>query len=161
MKKAIWFFHLSIIITGISCNSADNKVSQVASAVCDCFKASEKNMSAVTKYILKKASNATDPKTTLQEEVSNLSTEDQATVELEMSPLSEANDPQSEIGKCMRNVEKKYGNGYTLDQTKTAEKIIKELESRTGCDFTATIMRLGLKIENKSRNGKDRNNLSQ
>jgi hypothetical protein len=149
MRKVVRSLLVVITTIALSCNSADNKVPQIASDFCNCFASIEKKLSAPTIDVLTKASNAGDPETALQDEIKKLDEEEQMKIGAEMMSLGEVEDPNSELGRCIKDVEKKYGKAYTLNQKKFGEKIIKELESKGGCTLTAAIMKLGLKIEGK------------
>jgi hypothetical protein len=96
-----------------------------------------------------KASNAADPQAVLKAELAGLDPEEQKAIGKEMMSLGEVEDENSELGHCIKSVEKKYGKVYTLNQVKFAEKIVKELETKSGCTVTAAIMRLGLKNKKK------------
>jgi hypothetical protein len=141
---------LPVALIGLlSCNSADNKVPQIAADFCNCFASVEKDLSAGTIDVLTKASNADNPEQALQDEIKKLDEETQMKIGTEMMALGEVEDPKSELGRCIKDVEKKYGKAYTLNQKKFGEKIIKELEAKSGCKLTAAIMKLGLKMEDK------------
>ena len=150
MIKTISFVAIVIAVSLAACKSADNKVPEIASDMCNCFSATEKNISKSTKDLFVKAANDDDPQKVLQQELIKLDPEDQVVINQELMSLSELQDEKSEIGNCMKNVEKKYGNAYTRDKNKLGDKIVSELESKKGCDFTASIMKMGLKIDRKN-----------
>jgi hypothetical protein len=130
----------------ISCTS-DNKIKQIATDMCDCFVKMDKNLSEKTKSIIATASNADNPETSLQSAMLALNEEEQTSIGTEMMALGELENPSSEVGGCIKAVEKKYDDTYTLNEKKDAEKIVKELESRSGCGFTASLLKLGLKMD--------------
>src|SRR5215831_9558925 len=111
----------------------------------------EKNMSSKTKEIMQKASNAADPEMTMKNEMDKLNEDEKMSVSSEMMTMGELQDRDSKIGRCMAAVEKKYNGAKTLDKKKFLEKLIKELESKTGCSFTATVMRMGMRINEKNK----------
>lgn len=151
MKKTLYLALLTVVISSASCSTADQKVPQMAADFCNCFSKMERDLSESTKNIMAKAAEAADPEKSLQNAVLALNEEDQAAIAEEMEGFSEMEDENSEIGKCIKNVEKKYGNAYTFNQEKFAQKIIKELESKQGCDFTASLLKLGLRMEKNSK----------
>jgi hypothetical protein len=111
----------------------------------------EKNMSSKTKDILEKAANAVDPEATLKNEVEKLTPEDQMTVGTEMMTMGEMKDKTSKVGSCVNAVDEKYGNAKTYDKEKFMEKLVKELESKAGCNFTAIIMKMGMRLNEKKK----------
>lgn len=149
MRRILPVVFIAIIVA--SCSSADNKVPQIAADFCDCFKKLETEMSVDSKKLFATAAEAADPEKALGEELVKLEEEVQEKVGTELMALGELEDESSELGSCMKKVEKKYGNQFTLDEKKFAGKIIKELESRPGCSFTASLMKLGLKVEENEK----------
>lgn len=134
-----------------SCSSADKKVPQIAADFCDCFKKLEAEMSTESRKLFATAAESADPETVLGTELLKLDEETQQKVGEELSALGELENENSEVGSCMKRVEKKYDSQYTLDEKKFAAKIIKELETRPGCSFTASLMKLGLKVEENEK----------
>lgn len=147
MKKISYLVFAAVAMSVISCSTADQKVPQMAADFCNCFSKMERDLSESTKNIVAKASEAADPEKLLQNAVLAMNEEDQVAIASEMESFSEMDDENSEIGKCIKNVEKKYDNAYTFNQDKFAQKVIKELESKQGCGFTASLLKLGLKME--------------
>ena len=142
---------LSLLVVCVllsSCNSADDKVPQFASDICGCFGNIEAKLSSETKTIF---SNAAEKNTRLKDEIDKLSKEDQLKVLSEMTFFDEIGEENSEIGGCIKNVEKKYGYDHTRDKKRLGEKVLQELESRKGCDFTASIWKLGLKLPDEKQ----------
>jgi hypothetical protein len=133
------------------CRTADQKVPEIAANFCNCFSEMEKNMGSKSREVMQKAANAADPTTAIRDEMQKLSEEDQQTVSTEMAAFAEMDDKNSKVGRCIADVEKKYGKEKTFDQKKFLQKIINELESKTGCTVTATLMKIGLKAK---ENGK-------
>jgi hypothetical protein len=126
----------------MSCKSADNKVPQMAADICNCFADIEKKMSKETKTIF---ANAADTNSKLQDEISKLTKDEQARVLTEMTFFNEIDDENSTIGECIKNAEKKYGYYRTGNKKKLEEKILRELESKKGCEFTTSVWKLGFK----------------
>ncbi|HEY6504138.1 MAG TPA: hypothetical protein VIZ28_09205 [Chitinophagaceae bacterium] len=149
MRKIVQLVPVAFVMLFSSCSSADNKVPQIAADFCNCFNKVEQDISASTVNVITKAANSVDPETALLDEVKNLDPEDQMKFEKEMEVISEVEDQKSELGRCIKDVEKKYGKAYTFNQKKFGEKIIRELESKSGCSLTAAIMKLGLKMDEK------------
>lgn len=137
---------ISVIVLA-GCQSADNKVPQIAADFCACFTDMEKSMSAQTKDIMHKAAIATDPEASIEVEVEKLTDEEKMKVGTEMISLGEMQDKNSTVGRCMDNVAKKYDKARTFNEKKFLEKLIKELESKSGCGFTADLMQIGLKAK--------------
>jgi hypothetical protein len=152
MKKNA-FVWVAVIATFFmsSCGTADNKVPQIASDFCNCFTSMERDLSTGTKSIIAKAADAEDPEKSLTDAVMNLNEEEQTKIGTEMMSLGDMENESSEVGRCIKSVEKKYDNEYTLNQEKFAQKIVKELESKQGCSFTASLLKLGLKMEKKGK----------
>jgi len=54
------------------------------------------------------------------------------------------------IEKCMKSLEKKYENIYSKEsETEILEKIIKALEKNKSCEWTYSLMKLGMQAEKK------------
>lgn len=131
----------------VSCHQADDKVPGIATDLCNCFSSTEKNLAPQTKEIFLKASNAADPKKVLQEEIAKLDEATQALVSNDLLVFAEIENPQSQMGKCIAAIKKKYGKANAFNETRFAKKIVKELESRQGCSFTSYIMKMGMTVE--------------
>jgi hypothetical protein len=141
-----------ILIAGLySCNQADNKVPGIATDLCQCFSSIEKNSSPQTKEIFLKASNASDPKKILQEEISLLDENAQVIVRKDLLIFSEIDKPASSIGKCIGAIKKKYGKANAFNETKFTQKIVEELQSKAGCSFTASVMKMGMTVEDNDK----------
>ena len=149
MRKIAPFLLSLITLLFAGCETADQKIPQMATDFCNCFTEMEKNMSSKTKDIMEKAANATDPEMTMKDEMDKLSDDEKMSVSTEMMSMGQLQDRTSKVGSCMAAVEKKYDKAKTLDQKKFLEKLIKELESKTGCSFTATLMRIGMRMDDK------------
>jgi hypothetical protein len=147
-KTASILLGLAVLLF-IGCATADQKIPEMATDFCNCFTEMDRNMSSQTKDIMQKAANATDPETTMKSELEKLNDEDQAKVKEEMMTFGEMEDKNSKVGKCMADVETKYGSAKTFNEKKFLEKLIKELESKTGCNFTATLMKIGMRVKEK------------
>ena len=146
------FFTVAIpamFLSLVSCKSADKKADQIAADMCNCFKGMEAKLSNDTKKIVGNAANATDPEKSLKDDVIALGEEKGQKIGEEMQSLGDMENESSETGRCIKEVEKKYKNAYTLNEEKTAQKIIKELEGKPGCSFTASLLKLGLKMKGK------------
>lgn len=150
MRTLIVLSFMSLIVA--SCSTADKKVPQIAEDFCNCFSKMEKEMSAESKRIFKTAANASDPEQVLQDELLKLEGETQTQVNEEFMAFGELEDENSEVGRCMKSVEKKYDNSYTFNESKFMDKVIKELENKLGCDFTASLLKVGKKVEEKEKN---------
>jgi hypothetical protein len=120
--------------------------------ICNCFKGLEAKLSNETKKIVENAANATDPEKSLKDDVMALGEEKGQQIAEEMVSVGEIKNENSETGRCMKDLEKKYKNAYTMNEEKTMQKIIKELEGNPGCSFTASLLKLGLKMKGKTGN---------
>lgn len=135
----------------VSCKSADKKVPQIAADFCNCFTQMEKDMSPESKSLFTKAAESPDPEKAIEEGITALDEETQLKVGQEFMAFGDLENENSEVGRCMKNVEKKYDNEYTLNQSKFVSKVIKELEKKPGCDFTASLLKMGLKVQDKEK----------
>ncbi len=129
------------------CQTADNKVPQIAADFCACFTKMERDMSEQTKGIMHNAALSADPEATLKADVNKLSDEEKTKVGTEMISLGQMEDKSSEIGKCMDDVAKKYDKARTFNEKKFMQKLVKELDAKPGCRFTADLMQIGLKAK--------------
>jgi hypothetical protein len=136
-----------LIATG--CQSADKQVPEIASDFCACFTDMEKDMSTQTKDIMHKAAISNDPENSMKSDVEALSDDDKMKVGTEMMSLGSMQDKDSEVGRCMEDVAKKYDKAKTFNEKKFMEKLIKELDEKPSCRFTADLMRIGLKTQEK------------
>jgi phage-related minor tail protein len=151
MKKFLFTITVpALILLLVSCKSADKKADAIAEDMCNCFKGMEAKISNNTKKIFTDAANAADPAKSIQDAVMAIGEENSQQISQEMETLGEMEDENSETGRCMKGLEKKYDNAYSFNEEKTLQKIIKELEGKPGCDFTASLLKLGLKMKGKS-----------
>lgn len=150
MRKS-WLYTvvLAFLLLAASCNSADKNVGKIASDYCDCLRKLDKSMSSETKKIISKASNSADPARSIQYDVMALDEEKQLQIGKEMVGVGDMEDENSEIGRCIKRIEKKYDNAYTMNEEKFLKKLIKELETDPGCGLTASLLKLGLKMQDK------------
>lgn len=148
MKKLLSVITIPALIL-LSCKSADKKADAIAADMCNCFKGLEANLSNDTKKIVDNAANAADPEKSLKDDVMALGAERGQQIGEEMSALGDMDNENSETGRCIKDVENKYKNAYTLDEKKTTQKIINELEGKAGCSFTASLLKLGLRMKDK------------
>jgi polyhydroxyalkanoate synthesis regulator phasin len=130
-----------------SCKSADNNAGAIASDFCECFRDIEKDMSSDTKRIVAKATEANNPTKSLQDDIVAMGEEKGQQIAQEMARMGELEDENSKVGRCIKDVEKKYKNAYSLNEEKTVRKILAELENKSGCSFTASLMKIGLKVK--------------
>ena len=147
MKKNLSIVAGSALLLLTACQTADQKVPEISADFCNCFSDIEKNMSNQSKQIMEKAANTADPITTINSEMEKLSVEEQQAIRTEMTPIADMQNKNSLIGKCIADVEKKYGNTKTFDQKKLLQKIVTELESKKNCTVTAALMKIGLKAK--------------
>jgi len=135
------------VLTLAGCQSADNKIPQIAADFCDCFTDIEKNMSSQTKSIMHKAALSSDPQSSIAAEVAKMTDEEKVAIQTEMGALSDMQDKNSTVGRCMEDVTQKYDKARTINEKKFMQKLIKELDSKPGCRFTADLMQMGLKAQ--------------
>jgi len=150
MRK-YWFYTTIIMVTLIvtSCKSADKNAGKIASDYCDCLRKLDKSMSSETKKIISNAANSDDPTKSIQSDVMGMDEEKQLQIGKEMVAVGDMEDEKSEIGSCIKRIEKKYDNAYTMNEEKFLKKLIKELEADPGCGLTASLLKLGLKMKDK------------
>ncbi len=132
-----------------SCNSADKNVGKIASDYCDCLRKLDKSMSSETKKIISNAANSDNPSKSIQKDVMAMDEEKQLQIGKEMVSVGDMEDESSEIGRCIKRIEKKYDNAYTMNEEKFLKKLVKELEGDPGCGLTASLLKLGLKMKDK------------
>jgi len=135
-----------LFLIAASCKSADNNADKIAKDFCNCFSDMEKNFSSDSKKIFIAAANAADPTASIQNDLMALEPEKQQKVAEELQGVGDIENPNSSVGRCMKDVEKKYDNAYSMNQSKTMKKIIEELDKQ-GCDFTASLMKIGMKAK--------------
>gem|GEM_PF-3731273 len=105
-------------------------------------------MSADSKNMIITASNSAAPEKSLEQGILALDEENQIRVSQEMIALNDLANENSELGICMKKVEKKYENSLTRDKKKFMEKVVAEMEAKGTCSLTAAFMRIGLKTGN-------------
>jgi len=140
---------MTVSILMSSCKSADKNAGNIAADYCDCLRSLEKNMSEDSKKIITNAVNADDPSQSIQNDVIALGAERGKEIGEEMQAVGDMDNENSEIGRCINKVEKKYNDTYTANEEKTLRKIIKELDNKPGCTLTAALLKLGLKMKGK------------
>lgn len=138
-----------LLVSVTACKTADSQAPEIATDFCNCFKDIEKNLSADVKRMVADAATSEDPEKSMQDAMLNLNEEKALEISEEMVALGELEDDNSTVGKCIKDVEAKYKNVYSFNQEKTANKIIKELDGKPGCDFTASLMKLGIRMKDK------------
>lgn len=132
-----------------SCKSADKNASKIASDYCDCLRKLDKSMSSETKKVISNAANSDDPSKSIQKDVMAMDEEKQLQIGKEMVGVGEMEDENSEVGSCIKRIEKKYGDAYTMNEEKFLKKLVAELEKDPGCGLTASLLKLGLKMKGK------------
>lgn len=151
MRKASFLFPLVLVVFALSCKTADDRVPEIAADFCNCFNKLESDLSKQTVDLITTASYKSDPQAAMESELGKLADDDKMKVATEMMAIGKVQDETSDVGRCIKSVEKKYDNAYTFNEKKFGEKVIKELESKGSCNFTAAIMRLGLKMQEKEK----------
>jgi hypothetical protein len=149
MRKTVSVFLGFAVLLFSSCETGDKKIPEIATDFCNCFYDLEKKLSTTTKGIWQKAANAANPKSTMKIEMDKLNAPDKEKVKREILLINESEDKDSEVGRCMEAIGEKYNNARRLDETEFYQKLIKELESKTGCKFTAAAMKLGMGLKQK------------
>lgn len=148
MRKLFFTIAVPALILALaSCKSADNNIGKISSDFCNCFKGMESKLSPDVKKIIGDASNAADPEKSLTDAVEALNEDQKIQVAMEMAGFAELEDEKSETGSCIKAVEKKYDNAYTLNEKEFLRKVTKELEGRPGCSITASLLKIGLKAK--------------
>ena len=100
----------AILLSLVSCKSADKNADAIAVDMCNCFKGLEAKLSDETKKIFTNAANAADPAKSIQSDVMALGEEGGQKIGVEMQSFGEIEDENSETGRCIKDVEKKYKN---------------------------------------------------
>ena len=144
LKPTLFVFAVLCIV---ACSTADNKVPQMATDFCNCFRTMEDSLSSEVKQLLTTASNASDPEKAMDEATEGMSEEKKLSIGMEMMSFQSVEDPNSAVSRCMKDIENKYKHDRTTDKEKFAKKLIAELEKKQGCEVTAAIMKLGYKKE--------------
>ena len=147
MKKNLTLPAVIVMLILVSCQSADKKIPQIAGDFCNCFSSLEKNLSEKTKGIIDRAANSANPEQSMKDDVEKLTEEEKMSVGTEMVSLGDMENKDSDLGKCMEAVKNKYNNARTFNEKKFLEKMVKELDSRGGCSFTADLLQIGLKTK--------------
>lgn len=138
---------LLLLISG--CSTADQKIPEIAAGYCNCLSGLEKNLSTKTKEIFMKALSSPDPEKAMASETEKLNEQEKLTVGTELMTIGSLGKEGSKEYKCIADIDKKYQNERTRDLQKFQEKLIKELESKPGCSFTAAIFKAGLKLRHE------------
>ncbi len=146
---AIFFIAIALFMT--SCKPADKKIDEKADTIaadyCDCLKNMEAKLSEDTKRIINNAAKSDDPSKSIENDVMKMGVEKGAAIGEEMEAVGDMEDPNSETGRCINKLDEKYKDMYTMNEDKTIKKIIVELDGKQGCDFTASLLKLGLKMK--------------
>ena len=151
MRKNVCSMLSFILLILAGCNSADKKIPEMASDFCNCFSSMEMNLNSKTKQIVEAAANSADPSKTMKDEAKKLDEEEKKTVGEEFASFAEIDNPDSKIGRCLADVDKKYGKPNAMNESKLIRKLITELESKKGCEFTVAVLKLSLKTREKGK----------
>lgn len=148
MRKVLFILPLVVLLL-VGCTTADEKIPEIATDYCNCFSDVEKSLSSKTKEIMKIAVEAPDPEKVVEKEMEKLSEEERTKIGAEMSAIYSMGNKDSKVGKCVADVDKKYEKARTYNKEKFQDKLLKELESRPGCSFTAMMMKAVLSIKDE------------
>ena len=143
MKKVYYSFCALLVFILGAC-SADMKVPEIASDMCACYKPLQDSLSEEAKSLIISSAGSTDISKAMQDGIGKLDTLKQLTVSLELMKLDQAADNNSSIGRCLKDLEKKYDKDYTLNENTFLDKVIKELDSKKECGLTAALMKIGM-----------------
>ena len=150
MRVTISVAFAAILLVSIgACKTADKKAPEIAADFGNCFKDIEKNLGEDVKKMVADAAMSADPEKFMEEAMLNIDEERALEIGKEMVMLGELEDANSKVGRCIKDVEAKYKNVYSFNQEKTANKIIAELEGKPGCGFTASLMKLGIRMKDQ------------
>lgn len=149
MKRNSVILGLVLSVMFAACGTADQKVPAIADDFCNCFKKLEGSMSEGAKDLLLKAAESAAPESTLQSSLMALEEDKRMAIAQEMMAFQDAQDPSSELNKCIKSLEDKYKDDKTRDKKKFGEKLLSELKSKKGCEVTYAIMKIGFKQEFK------------
>ena len=142
MKRNYFILTVSLAFVLASCATADQKIPTIANDFCNCLGKLEKTMSQELKNLYINAGNSEDPRAALAKAMMELGPEKQASIGEELKGFA-IEDPRSEVGGCMAELQKKYKDEKTRSKKKFGEKLLAELKSKTGCSLTYAIMKMG------------------
>lgn len=129
-----------------SCKSADSQVPAISTDMCNCFKTIEESMKPEVRAIFEEVAKSDDPQSKLMEGMKTLTPELANELGEQLSSVGRNTSP---IGKCMKELEKKYDKLYTKDKDGVMQKVVKELSSKDGCNVSAALLSIGIKAKKK------------
>jgi len=150
MKSLLNASAIAILLFIASCKSADrNDDEQMAIEYCKCFDKLVERLSEDTRKMVINAGNAENPRQFLREYKNSLSEEQDRLVNQEMQSLRVTENSNADILRCLNRVQEKYSDGYIMNEDRTLWKIVKVLEKKPACIFTASMLKMGLKAKSK------------
>jgi hypothetical protein len=130
-----------------SCSgTADNKVPELASEMCGCFDAMQKNLSPDAAALFKEVAEAKDPQSALMNGMTKLKPDDAKKL---TEALAAMGDKNSAIFKCMEAFDQKHAKETTKDRTELSEKLLAAMQKNGTCNTGAAIVNLGLSKQKK------------
>jgi hypothetical protein len=152
MRKLLFAAAVAALVFSVSCKSkADEKMPELAGDICNCMSMLDKELSAETRDLIVKASNAADPTAELQKLVMALPDDKKMSIGTEMMKMGELEDKNSPVGQCMKKLEEKYDDVKTMDSDKTVmRKVVKAIEQKN-CPLALAIMKLGMREMEKGK----------
>ena len=149
MKRSLTAIGITVSLFIGSCKSADrNDDGQMAIEYCKCFDKLVSRLSEDTKKMVIDAGKASDPRKFLLEYKNSLSDEKYRLVDQEMGSMRVTGTNNPDVLRCLDKVQVKYSGQYNMNEESTLQKIIRVLEKKQACLFTASMLKMGLK--NKS-----------
>jgi hypothetical protein len=147
LHRHMVFAYLCLLL--ISCKPSAKKIENAAAEYCTCMKKSLGNLGGDTKRLVKNAAEANDPAQYMQEAMMELDSAKLERVREEFLKLGALEQDDSELGACVRKVDIRYRSAFSLDEEATALKVAAELEKKPGCELMASLIKLGIKVNDE------------
>lgn len=131
----------SVGIASCGAGSADKKVPELATEMCNCFTGFQKGLSADGLEVLKAVAVAKDPQAEMKTGMGKLKPEDAIEFAKKIQSLG---DKGSEVYACMEAFDKKHGKETTKNKTTLTKNLLAEMKAKGDCPVGAAIINLSL-----------------
>lgn len=146
MKKNFYLVlaSVSVIFSASSCNM--NQEKEMAADVCGCTSQLEKQLSPEFVKLIVETTDAPNPEQAMQEKIDAMEMEEMLAIVADMKVVNEIENDKGEFSACMKELEKKYDNAYTLDEEESMKIVLAEMQ-KLDCKFGSAMVKLVLEAK--------------
>jgi GTP cyclohydrolase FolE2 len=133
---------LSFIFSSCGGGTADGKVPELASEMCQCYESMQQSLTPAAMQLYKDVAKASDPSVAFQAGLAKLNRAETDTVARGLMRVTSASSP---VYQCLKAYDKKHEKETTRDKNALLRKLLVELQKNTACPLSAAIVNLGIK----------------